>query len=335
MALSDQEILDAATLEYQIELDRGLSLGEAEYPLEPIVRKIRPDQRIDSPVGNKVTIIFSEPDIELKKDTGEVPFRSLPLKERSLEVEPYVDGIAEFLRHLRQPLVRQHYAEYVNNWAGAEGGVRWTQYRQGWERLLRGNTATYGLAHDGQLFFDTDHPAATKDGTPTTYQNLFALALSEANLKTVIEAMLEFRTQAGLPYGNAWKSATMMTPQQSRETVAAMPRPSFHLFVGPSNAVAAHELARMSVDNPSKFAGSFTFSTISEISGSDAARWFVQFLDPRRKPLNFIDDGATLDVKDGYSTEPGRLKARAEWVLRAIWAFCYDRPDVISMSTGA
>jgi hypothetical protein len=333
MALSNNDILDAATLEYQIEMDRGLSLGEQLYPFMPLVKPIRPEQRIDSPVSNKVTLIWSEPDIRLKKDTGEVSYKSLPLRERSIEVEKYVDGIAEDLHRLRLRLVRAEYAKQVQVWAA--NGVRFTQFEQAWDRLLQGNTATYGLTEDGQFMFDTDHPGKTKDGADTTFANLYALSLGEANLNTVIQAMQQYRTITGLPVGNVWRSSSMMFPQSSREQVSPANAASFHLFVGPTLANTAHDLARMAVDNPSKFAGSFTWSTIAQLDGSHANRWFVMWLDPQRRPLSFIDDGAALIVRDGYDTEPGRTKGRAEWILRAVWGFSYDRWDVISMSTGA
>lgn len=333
--LTDSEILEQATIDYQFELDRGLSLGEENYPKEMVVRRIAPDQMFESPVNNTVTLIYHEPDIELKRDKGEVPFKSLKLRERSIVVEKYVDGISEDLFKLRQPAVRAQYAQYAADWAGSEGGVRWTQYKQAWDRLLNGDAATYGLADDGQPFFDASHPGRDKDGADTTFQNLFALAFNEVNLNTVLTEMMEFRTITGLPRGNVWKSVTMMDPQSSREGTSPAQSASFHVFVGPANATAAHDLAKMATSAPSKFAGSFTWSTISELTGSAANYWFVMFLDPRRKPLNFIESGAVLIVKDGYDTEPGRLHGRAEWILRAAWGFTYDRWDVISMSTGA
>lgn len=334
MSLSDFEIVEASTIEYQVELDRGLDVGEKKYPFLDVVKKIRPDQVIESPASDIVKITWSEPDIELKEDTGEVNFKSLPMKERSLEVKQYIDGIAETIRRLRMPVVRQHYADYIAKWAGEAGGIRWTQFRQAWDRLLNGDTLKYGACYDGQPQFDANHPGADENRNPKLYRNLFDAVLDVAGLELVVTEMMEYRNEFGLPFGNSWKSSSAMTPQTSREQVSPAIEPSFHLYVGPKLATQAAQLARMAVDNPSLFAGTFTWSVVSEITGSFADYWFIRFFDERRKPLNFIDSGSTLIGRNGYETEPGRLRGRAEWVLRAAWGYTYDRWDVMAMSRG-
>lgn len=40
-----------------------------------------------------------------------------------------------------------------------------------WPMLKAGFDATYGLAYDGQYFFDTDHPVLDEDGSPGTVSN--------------------------------------------------------------------------------------------------------------------------------------------------------------------
>ncbi len=330
-SLADFEVVEAATVEFDLELDRGYELGEAAHPFRHIVRNIRPDQVLESPVNNQVTMIYCEPDIELKKDTGEVNFKALPLKDRSITVQKYIDGIAEEIHKLRQPIVRQKYNAYINTWAGHSGGVRWTQFRQAWDYMTAGDTLKYGAASDGQPFFDENHPGADKDRNPATYSNLFALPLNDNSVDIITRSMLEYRNIFGLPYGNMWRSYTANAVQTDRGQVSGA-RPSFHLSVGPALASQAHDLARFAVENPGKFAGSFTWETISELSGEHENVWFLRFLDERRAPLNFIDSGAQLIVRNGYDTEPGRLRGRTEWILRAAWGFTYDRWDCISMS---
>ncbi len=332
--LSDYEVVEAATVEYSIELDRGLLDGAKKYKVDDVVRPLTPTQVIDDPVNNTVRLIYPVPDITLKEDTGEVKFKSLALRQRELVVRKFVDGIAEEIHKLRQPVIRQVYADHVAAWAGDEGGVRWTQYLDVWDRLVSGNTLKYGAADDGQPMFDANHPGGDKDGNPVLYSNLFDFALSENAVAIVMRAMQDYRTTSGLPYGNLWQSSTAMTPQNDRNVVTPALTPSFHLYVGSKLSTEAARLAQMAKDNPSVFAGTFTWSTVPQLAGAHADYWFIKFIDERRRPLDFIDSGAVLISREGYDTEPGRLKGRAEWVLRAAWGLTYNRWDVMAMSTG-
>lgn len=88
--------------------------------------------------------------------------------------------------------------------------LAWVQH----EDKLVADTVELGisaLCHDGQFFFDTDHPTDPDGVTAGTYDNDLTLALSHANYKTALESMLAFKNEAGLPMVQPG-SLTLMVP---------------------------------------------------------------------------------------------------------------------------
>lgn len=64
-----------------------------------------------------------------------------------------------------------------------------------------GKDATYGLAFDGQYFYDTDHPVGL-DGSGTTFSNLHtSMAFTKANIKTRYEYMVALQDAKGNSLG--------------------------------------------------------------------------------------------------------------------------------------
>jgi phage major head subunit gpT-like protein len=60
-----------------------------------------------------------------------------------------------------------------------------------------GKTNTYGLAFDGQYFYDTDHPVGL-DGSGSTFQNLWTgMALTKANIQTRYQYMCDLKDAYG------------------------------------------------------------------------------------------------------------------------------------------
>lgn len=326
MALTNYQIIEGATLNWQADLDAGIAEGKLENDFSMLVRPMAGVQSITDPISRKTTLVWFDQDGELDEDNGQVVFRNLPTQRQEMEIKPYSKGYEEELPKLREPLVLDMYSRQ----AGSLGvDIAYTQYRTCWKFLREGDTATRGLAFDGQFFFDTDHPGATEAGVATTYSNLHDLSLSEVNLTTVIDAMSEFRNPFGVPWGNRWKSSTQQ-PQTDRNTRAATP--TFHLYVGPANQTVAQSLANMAQENPGKYAGTFTWSVEHALSGAYDGYWFVQFNSTRRKPLCFLDAGSVVLPSVGPDTEQGRIYNKAQWVVRAEFGVCFDQWHCISMA---
>jgi hypothetical protein len=321
MAFTNKQILDAATIRWVADFQAGMAEGLARKAanLDRLASTVEGATVITDPLSKESRIVFKEHDPRLFPDEGQVTFTDQPIREISVKAEHFQKGWAEDLENLRMPL----YLDLHGQTASMSGmDVMREKYRTLWQRLLEGDTATYGTAYDGQFMFDTDHPGALADGTSTTYANLFDLALSETNLATVVTTMLDYRNVFGAEYGNEIETGEMMNPQGSRDERQVLP-PTFHLYVGNKNWKTAQDLAAMAKSDPSAFAGNFTFSTEPFITGADDDYWFVQFYDPRRRPIAHIDGGSTLIPSVGYDTEAGRLARRAEWVVRATWGHSY------------
>lgn len=326
MAVTNQEVLDAALVLFQTDLDAGVAEGLTEHNFESYVRRVEPNKVYTDPVSQERKLIWFDEDGELDEDNGDVRFHDNPAQQQSMVIKPYSKGYRETMQRLREPMIREAHARRMQR-TGTR--ITYTQYKAVWDRLNLGDTSAYGLAHDGQFFFDTDHPGVDASGTATTFSNDYALALSAANLKTIIDAMSEFRNPFGIPWGNQWKSATMM-PQESLEMRKATP--SFHIAVGPKNQTLVADIANMALASPSIFGGTFSWSVEAPISGDYDDDWFVMFNSSRRRPLLFIDAGSYIDEKSDPGSEPGRLKNEAQWVVRSEFGLAYGEWHCIARS---
>ena len=129
---------------------------------------------------------------------------------------------------------RQHYDELI------------------FDLILNGFDATFGLAYDGQFFFDTDH--ADEPGQ-TPQSNTTGAALSDTEFNDAYQEMTEFETSEGEPLN--------IDPNL--------------LLVGPSNRVSAREIVREKTtggeDNVN--AGIVDVMVAPRIKGTFTAHWFL------------------------------------------------------------
>lgn len=167
-----------------------------------------------------------------------------------------------------------------------------------WNRLLVGNTSQFGLAWDGQNFFDTDHPGPNG----TTQSNLEAglYPLNETNLDAALQKMTQYLRQDGSEYDNTVTASSDMMPESNRNE-RQVGAPSFHLFVGTNLQSTARELARVSLENPTKFGGMFTFSVAKAINRSATPNaWFIWFRHGVLRPLMYVTwpswDGSQVNL---------------------------------------
>ena len=158
---------------------------------------------------------------------------------------------------------RQHYDELV------------------FDLIVQGFDATFGLAYDGQFFFDTDH--ADEPGQ-TVQDNTTGAALSDTEFNTGYQTMTEFETSEGEPWN--------IVPNL--------------LLVGASNRVTAREIVRAKTtggeDNVN--AGLVDVMVAPRIKGAFTAHWFLldttkpirPWILQIRTPLNLV----SLDSMDDF-----------------------------------
>jgi Mu-like prophage major head subunit gpT len=323
MSLSNQSIVEGATVRWRTDFERGMleSEGQDAIPWRDNVQVVDEVQTIFDPVASEHRIIWAESDPEFRKNTGQVQFESFVARSVAVKAEMFNKGLRAEIETLRTEPILQMYGSVVAGWGS---GLVLTQRRDFYRHLLRGDTAEYGLAYDGQTFFDTDHPGKNSAGAIVSQANLFDLALNETNLRAVVTAAVQYRNEQGLSFGNKWRTSQMTTPMTSRDSRPAV-TPSFHLYVGAANAGVAANLSNLATDNPSSFAGTFTWEQIDMIEGAFANYWFLKFYNPViRRPMLFLGHGAAFDAKVGPDTEPGRLRGEAEWTAWAAWGLAYN-----------
>lgn len=147
----------------------------------------------------------------------------------------------------RNKIADDQYGIYSRNseLLGDAGGRLWDDLTT--DALIAGTTA---LCHDGQYFFDTDHPVDQDDAGAGTYANAFtAKPLNAANLADLRSTMMAFKGESGKPL--EVNATLLMVPPQL--AVAAFEAAKSNLYAAPVRNVAATEnVAAAAVDNPQR-----------------------------------------------------------------------------------
>jgi phage major head subunit gpT-like protein len=165
------------------------------------------------------------------------------------------------------------------------------------EDKLIADTLAAGITsecHDGQLFFDTDHPIDPDGVTSGTFDNDRTLALSHANFRTVHTAMLRFKNEDGSP---------MVNPQ------------GLVLVVPPELALEAQQIVEIDTLTPAAAYGLFGTSGVSKnpLVGkarvhvnpylTDDTRWYLLACGGTIKPL-MLQRRRPLEIEEiGEGTE--------------------------------
>lgn len=129
--------------------------------------------------------------------------------------------------------------------------------------LMAGFAATYGLAYDGQYFFDTDH----KDGSGATLANKGTAALATVSFQNAIVDMASITDEFG--------ESLEITPT--------------HLFVAPANRAVALNI--IETEQLASGASNINFKAVNVVVvprlSAHPAYWFLMDLSKPLKPFIF------------------------------------------------
>ncbi len=312
--LTESEAVEAANARIQAEFydTTQEQVGDPE-----LTQTVNTAATLVDPLAGETYIVWSERGEHFREYDGSLVYNKGEVRKVRVDLTMWTDNMAEDIRNLRQPMTRQLRGQDARQMAF---DLVEHQRKHVWRMLRKGDTADYGMAYDGQFFFDTDHPGKTADGADTTFANLFAATpFSTANLKSTIQSMIRMRTQVGRPSGNRW--------------VAGQQNPTIALYYAKSIAGTVAETLQQNTDSPTVFAGTVVPHEIDMLDGNYDGYWFLRFFHPdNRKPaLLKVDGGAQLILVNGYDSEPGRIHHRAEWNGKAEWGMSYGHYDSMCM----
>lgn len=312
------------TRRFRVELNRRVQatpLGET--PWSEISENVTESAQESEFKDDTYVITWRERERRLQLDKGNLPAS----KDLALGFEI---GIQRYGKRVsigrRQLFSRQEGASKRQEVAEMGDDIQFSQREDFWDRLLLGDTNTYGLAYDGTTFFSDSHPGRTRDGSVLVQSNLDVtnLALNEPNLQAALTQLESYKDNFGVnfrpdPILLATQSRAPMTSREEQPS----PGVQFVLFVGRNNRGAAHNLAKMATSDPQQFAGTFRYEVIDRISdapGAMANSWFVWR--PGFSPLAHVMEVPEFDVS-GPGSKSWNDDYRAEWFIRVHWGFGY------------
>jgi phage major head subunit gpT-like protein len=184
---------------------------------------------------------------------------------------------------------------------------------------------TSALCHDGQFFYDTDHPIDVDGVTSGTFDNDLALALTHANANTALTGMMNYKNVDGSPMvpmqGIVCRvpTALAMTAKQIFEIDTLTPAAAYGLF-GTSGASKNPLVgrARVVVDQ---------YLTVTNAWYLDAIDGPIKpFMLQSRRPLEMEEQGPGSPIY--FEEEKIRFKGSARY------AASYTLPQLSLRSIG-
>ena len=321
--MSNQEFLEAHTTAYRtFESPANDPVILDAVPFERFTRDVTSD--LDAPQdraqdgvrsrSDSIEHIWQELDKRMPKHRGTTERGNPVLRKTIVTLENYSKAATQKYDDRHTINVDRLTGEQV---AAYQAAVPYNKQFTAWDRFLVGETNEFGLAYDGQNFFDTDHPGP---GT-TVYSNYEAgvLDLDETSLESVLQTMRSYRKENGDSWGNKITSAVDTNMERDRINRNNDSTPQFHIFTGLALQDKARDLLRVSQENPGKFAGMGTTSRAFAIDESDQPNsWYVWLPTMGISPL-FIASWDTW-IADSIDVDSKEMS----FFVHARWGFGYS-----------
>ena len=302
--------------------DFALAANEVPNEFEAFIKRLEADGNI---YDERILYWISENE-ELQPDTGKRVYSNAELSKVGVGSGRFRGGFRVDADDFMKPGVGDLHRRRIRN-LGRRPQI--TKNRFCWRMMLKGHTAEYGLAHDGQEMFSTDHPGKTLAGTDTSYTNLFDLPLTAENFDFVLTTMLGYTDATGMHAGNTWNMHTDGRPNV--EVIAGQKYKSTLLGI--------FNTTRNEAGATNKYYNTARHRTSPHITGQFEDFWFVRIEstsgDEDDKPLLFDEpyEPQLIEVVDPTSKSAFDLHA-VEFGVNARFGAGYWNWMTTALSTG-
>lgn len=320
MKLRYQQIV--AEILRQWRADFSLAAKEVANEYEQLIKRLEPDGH----VYDERNFYWISENEELEPDTGKRVYTSAELSKVGVGSDRFRGGFRVDADDFLKPGIANLHRRRVQN-LGRRPEI--TKNRFCWRMLLRGYTAEFGLAHDGQEMFSTDHPGKTLAGNDTSYTNLFDLPLTGENFDFIVTAMLEYTDTTGMHAGNTWDAHPDGRPNV--EVIAGQKYKSTLLEI--------FNTTRNEAGASNKYYNTARYRTSPHLVGDFADFWLVRIDstsgDEDDRPLLFDEpyEPTLIEVVDPASKSVFDLHA-VEFGVNARFGAAYWNWMTTALSTG-
>lgn len=201
MGISNKPIYDRATVGYRAAFFEGLSESTDAW------RQFTFDV---SHTGSEEVVIWASMDADMPEFKGQRQYVDVEFHQLDIKAIERLKGF----RVPRKDQRSDRWMLYSGKARQLGRDVRIAENRLGFDFLKQGFAATYGLAYDGQLFFDTDHPRANG----ALQSNIQAGLLSATNYDSAYEKLFTLEQPDGTLANDGDVPTLLIVGQKNRST---------------------------------------------------------------------------------------------------------------------